>query len=80
MDVDGTFTLTNIGKSSVSMNGNLVAPEQVAALGSIGLIEVREHLHNKRKIIDLKLRGTQDAENVENVADTSRAVSVHILA
>ncbi|GJX28577.1 hypothetical protein Tco_0236656 [Tanacetum coccineum] len=40
MDVDETFTLTNIGKSSVSMNGNLVVPEQVAALGSSSLIEL----------------------------------------
>ncbi|GJZ60282.1 SMAD/FHA domain, microspherule protein domain protein [Tanacetum coccineum] len=39
MDVDGTFTLGNIGKSSISMNGNSVAPGQVVALGSSSLIE-----------------------------------------
>nr|GEX46168.1 SMAD/FHA domain, microspherule protein domain protein [Tanacetum cinerariifolium] len=41
MDVDGTFTLRNIGKSSISMNGNSVAPGQVVALGSSSLIEIR---------------------------------------
>ncbi|GKB64047.1 SMAD/FHA domain, microspherule protein domain protein, partial [Tanacetum coccineum] len=41
MDVDGTFTLGNIGKSSISMNGNSVAPGQVVALGSSSLIEIR---------------------------------------
>ncbi|KAI3669522.1 hypothetical protein L6452_40758 [Arctium lappa] len=41
METDGSFTLKNLGKSSISLNGNSIAHGQVAALSSSCLIEIR---------------------------------------
>ncbi|KAI7737317.1 hypothetical protein M8C21_031415 [Ambrosia artemisiifolia] len=41
METDGTFTLKNIGKGSILVNGESIAHWQVAALGSRCLIQIR---------------------------------------
>ncbi|XP_076955487.1 uncharacterized protein LOC143630321 [Bidens hawaiensis] len=41
MDTDGSFTLKNLGASSISINGKTVAHGQVVALASSCLIEIR---------------------------------------
>ncbi|KAI3798852.1 hypothetical protein L1987_34136 [Smallanthus sonchifolius] len=41
MDTDGSFSLKNIGASSISINGKTVAHGQVVALASSCLIEIR---------------------------------------
>lgn len=46
METDGSFFLKNIGKSSISINGNSIAHGQVAALSSSCLIEVIICVHH----------------------------------
>ncbi|XP_071706585.1 uncharacterized protein [Rutidosis leptorrhynchoides] len=41
MDTDGSFSLKNLGASSISLNGKLVAQGQMVTLGSSCLIEIR---------------------------------------
>ncbi|XP_068341108.1 uncharacterized protein [Pyrus communis] len=46
MEGDGSFSLKNLGKSSIYLNGEEVATGQLVSLGSSNLIEIREMYFN----------------------------------